>query len=199
MEKSNTLSFAETELDLLVKSCPPDDRPIVEEFIPEILALVEKFGQSGQSGGSAPYTAQALSQTIKKLCLQQPICPITGEEYEWYNVGSDMGRVCWQNARCSALFMDSDKKAYYLHAITWKTQTGATWSGTASLIDSKSQTKVWSRQYIKSFPFTPKTFVIDVIEKEVAKDDWEFYVKDQAQLKEVFEYYDEYNPNLKAE
>ena len=68
---NNTLTHAQRELDILVKSCPdPENRPIIEGFIPEILALVEKFGKSGQSGGSAPYTATAISQAVKKLCLQ---------------------------------------------------------------------------------------------------------------------------------
>jgi hypothetical protein len=80
---TNTQRYAQRELDILVKSASVDDRPIIEEFIPEILALCEKFGKSGQSGGSAPYTATALSHAIKKLCLQESICPITGIEDEW--------------------------------------------------------------------------------------------------------------------
>jgi hypothetical protein len=44
--------------------------------------------------------------------------------------------------------------------------------------------------WIKSFPFTPKTFYLNVIEKEVAKDDWEMWLADPKQLEEVAEYYD---------
>lgn len=180
------MSFAERELDILVKSAQPDNRPIIEPFIPEILALVDKFGKSGQSGGSAPYTAGALSEAVKKLCLQKPICEITGMEDEWGECAENV----FQNSRCSALFKDGkDAQAHYLDAIIWKTENGTTWGGVAYLNDKK----VLSRQYVKSFPFTPKTFFIDVIEKEVAKDDWEFYIKDEAQLKEVFEYYNEYS------
>jgi hypothetical protein len=51
---------------------------IILPFEKEILALVDKFNNSGQSGGSAPYTAAALSQAVKNLCLQNPICDITG-------------------------------------------------------------------------------------------------------------------------
>ena len=64
-----------------------------------------------------------------------------------------------------------------------KTQKGSTWHGT-------TKEGISSRQFIKSFPFEPKTFVIDVIETEVSKGDWEFEVKDKAQLKKVSEYYD---------
>ena len=49
----NTMTHAERELDILVKSATdPNNRPIIEEFIPEILALVRKFSNSGQRGVS---------------------------------------------------------------------------------------------------------------------------------------------------
>ena len=57
---------AEKELDILIKTTID---AIIRDFIPEILALCEKFGESGQSGGSAPYTAKAISQAVEKLCL----------------------------------------------------------------------------------------------------------------------------------
>lgn len=177
------------ELEILVKSATdPNNRPLIEEFIPEILALVEKFGKSGQSGGSAPYTASALSQAIKKLCLQEPICDITGIDEEWVNV-SDGPDAMYQNIRCGALFKTGLlNPAYYLDAIVWKTQTGGAWSGTALL----NGEKIYSRQYVKSFPFKPKTFYVDVIEKEIEKDNWEFYVKYPRQIAKVFKYYDRY-------
>ena len=43
--------------------------------------------------------------------------------------------------------------------------------------------------YIKSFPFIPKTFYVDVIDVEVEKDDWESFVRDVEQLNEVRLYY----------
>lgn len=53
---------------------------IVTPFAKEILALCEAFGKSGQSGGSVPYTASAISQAVKKLLLREPICDVTGHE-----------------------------------------------------------------------------------------------------------------------
>lgn len=203
---TNTARFAQRELSILSKlATDPEDRPLIEPFIPEILALCERFGNSGQSGGSAPYTAGALSQAIKKLLLQEPICPIAGIDEEWVDVAhlGDGSGIMFQNARCSGLFKNSkDVPAWYLDAIVWKTQTGNTWSGTAFMPNERivgetgqehfmpSLKKVGSRQYVKSFPFTPKTFYVDVIEKEVKKDDWEFYIKNQHQLDVVFKYYD---------
>jgi len=61
-------------------------------------------------------------------------------------------------------------------------------------------TFVGSSQNIKSFPFRPKTFYIDVIDTEwadkeglVKKDGvgwWTSVIKDESQLDKVWEYYD---------
>lgn len=220
---TNTYNFAERELEILSKTwataegATPDDRPVILDFKNELLVLCERFGNSGQSGGSAPYVATELSQSLKKLCLQECISPITGIEEEWYNC-TNMGATdidssgVWQNNRCGALFKDtsiSNGDPYYLDAITWKTQTGSTWGGTANLkvplsdlspyleggtkwmVDKDGMVNfpVQSRQFIKEFPFTPKTFYIDVIETEVAPDDWEFQIKDTDQLDKVWKYY----------
>ncbi|WP_128547223.1 hypothetical protein [Larkinella soli] len=185
---TSTAKFAEKELSILIASSDdPGNRPLIEEFIPEILALCEKFGLSGQSGGSAPYAAGAIADAIRKLCLFQPLCPITGMDEEWFNV-TDLGSEgqLFQNCRLSSVFKKLNGKAYYLDAIVWKTQTGSTWSGSAFL---PGGTKIMSRQFIKQFPFTPKTFYIDVIEEEIAKDDWKFTIIDEKQLEEVFSYY----------
>lgn len=186
---TNTYNHAKVELDILVNSSTdPDNRPIIEPFIPELLALAEKFGKSGQSGGSAPYVASALSHAVKHICLQQPICDITGAEDEWVNVAdmSDGDDPIYQNKRAGAIFKNKDGQSWYLDAIIWITQTGSTWGGLAILPNGE---KISGHQYIKSFPFEPKTFIIDVTEKEVAKDDWEFYINDETKLIKVFEYY----------
>ena len=77
---TNTQSFAKQELDILAATTPD---AIVTPFAKEILALCEAFGKSGQSGGSAPFTATVLSHAIKSLCLQEPISDVTGHESEW--------------------------------------------------------------------------------------------------------------------
>lgn len=187
-----TLEHAKAELDILVKnSTDPENRPIIEPFIPEILQLIEKFGASGQSGGSAPYTAAALSQAIKKLCLQEPINPVYGTDDEWIDVTqlSD-GQILFQNKRCSALFKDESGRSWYLDAIAWNTKNTGAWSGNAK---DKEGNDIRSRAYVKSFPFEPKTFIIDVNEVEIAKDDWELYIEDFDTLNKAFEYYDRFD------
>ena len=76
---TNTQSHAQVEFDILSNTTPD---AIALEFKDEILALCEKFGKSGQSGGSAPYTAAIISSVVKKLCTFQTIAPLTGEDDE---------------------------------------------------------------------------------------------------------------------
>jgi hypothetical protein len=192
---TNTQSFAKQELDILAATVPD---AIVTPFSKEILALCEAFGESGQSGGSAPFTATAISKAIKKLLLFEPIYPITGTDEEWVNVRdiSNEDEMTYQNKRCSALFKSKSGKCWYVDAIVKKVAqtgqcfSGAFWLSREDYLAGDKTKKIGCAHYVKSFPFTPKTFYIDVVEEEVAKDDWEMYVKDVKQLNKVWKYYD---------
>lgn len=198
---TNTQSFAKQELDILAATVPD---AIVTPFTNEILALCEAFGKSGQSGGSAPMTATAISQAVKSLLLQNPICYITGHESEWSNKISQREDL-YQNKRCYALFKQGDGSSYYLDAIVWKgKENWDTFTGRV-YIDNKHFELVSSRQYVK-FPFKPKTFYIDVVRVPITKEEAEsknmhfiedgdnkcYYsiIKDLKQLGKVFKYYD---------
>lgn len=198
------MTHAEFELDLLEKKV---EKAIVAPFRDEILQLVNKVFSSGQSGGSIPYTASAVSDTVKKLLNQQNLYPITGEDWEWNDMSEyNDNKLKYQNNRLPSIFKGEDNKPYYLDAIVfqgeeeWDTFTS---NGSVTLKDGS---KLTSRQYIKEFPFTPKTFYIDVISHRYDKiketgelvpnpegDWWEHDVKDESQLKEVFEYYDKFD------
>lgn len=188
---NNTLTHAEREFEILGKLIDPnnpDSTPIIWEFKDEILALVKKFEESGQSGGSAPFTASAISQAVKKLCMHEPVGPITGEDWEWDNTPCERssGRIIYQNNRLSSVFKDGkDGTPYYIDAVVFRNQNGACFTGKVY-----KPFEVSSKQYIKAFPFYPKIFYIDVIDTEVAKDDWESELMDPKQLDEVRAYYD---------
>ena len=201
---TNTQKFAKRELDILAATVPD---AIITPFTKEILALCEKFGKSGQSGCSAPYTATAISKVVKKLLLQEPICDVTGHESEWFDVGGACGgNKIYQNNRCSALFKDGiENKAHYLDAIVWKgVEEYDTFTGRV-YIDDKDFELIGSSQFVK-FPFKPKTFFIDVIRVPISKEEAEqrdlhyiedsfgecYYtiLKDPKQLDKVFKYYD---------
>lgn len=196
---SNTKKHAVKEFEILNRTVKD---AIISPFEKEILALVDKFGKSGQSGGSAPYTADAISQAVKKLCLQEPICDITGINEEWSNC-SDMGgdKEIYQNNRLSSVFKEGKKgKPYYLDAIVFKGQDGFCFTGNS--IELPNGKTLSSRQFIK-LPFRPKTFYIDVIETEWADKNetvkktgggwWTSKIKDMNQLDEVFDYYEKPN------
>lgn len=194
---TKTQSHAKRELDILIKSTPD---ALIRDFIPELLALCEKFGKSGQSGGSAPYTARALSMAVEHLCLQEPVCPIMGIDDEWNDITEmNGGELLFQNNRDSRIFKESKTgSAYFIDAIVFDGDIGGRFTGHDLTL--KNGSKLGSSLYIKSFPFTPKTFYIDVIDKrwkdkeekhpDEDGDWWTHTIKDESQLKEVLEYYD---------
>lgn len=188
---TNTQSHAQRELEILSKTTPD---AVILEFKDEILALCEKFGQSGQSGGSAPYVSSALSSVIRKLCMFETIAPLTGEDDEWGRIDFGSGME-YQNRRCSSVFKDTDGRAYYSQGMIKECPDGRRWHGSfwkseEDYLSGDESLRMSPRCYIKSFPFTPKTFYINVIEKEVEKNDWEMWMVDPKQLDEVSEYYD---------
>ena len=209
---TNTQKFAKKELDILAETVPD---AIITPFAKEILVLCETFGKSGQSSGSAPYTASAIAQAVKKLCLQEPICDVTGHESEW----SEPLESCKsnditlkQNSRCPALFLETThfvsgdvSRAYYIHAIVWKgDEYWGTFTGSV-YYDDRNFELINSRQFVK-FPFKPKTFYIDVIRVPITKEEAEtrglHYIedsfgdchytilKDPKQLEKVWKHYD---------
>jgi hypothetical protein len=204
---TNTYLHAAIELEILSKSFKDkNNRPTIEPFASEILALCEAFGKSGQSGGSAPYTASAISQAIKKLLLQEPICPIMGIDDEWGKVNETLeeDEMMYQNKRCSALFKSKSGKCWYIDAIVWKgKEEYDTFTGRV-YIDNKNFELIGSSQYVK-FPFNPKTFYIDVVRVQISKEDAEerkmhyienekddcYYtiLKEPKQLEKVWNYY----------
>lgn len=201
---TNTQSFAKQELDILAATVPD---AIVSPFSKEILALCEAFGKSGQSGGSAPMTASAISQAVKHLMLQEPICPVTGIDEEWANVRevSEEDEMMYQNKRCSALFKSKSGKCWYLDSIVWKGEAEHdTFTGHV-YVDDKNFELIGSIQYVR-LPFKPKTFYIDVVRVPISKKEAEerkmhfienekddcYYtiLKDPKQLEKVWRYYD---------
>ena len=179
-------------------------KPIEEEedgpnkWIQEnVLELLEVFAKQGHSGSSANYAVSCFS----KLALQKPLTSIKCTDDEWNDVSKATdGREMFQNNRLSSVFKEgNDGKPYYLDAIVWQGEDDYdAFTGSVE--------KVCSRQYIK-LPFTPKTFYIDVTRELYDKEkhkgredevvscgngDYVYSIKDREQLKEVFEYYEEF-------
>jgi len=184
----------------ILEQTTPD--ALIIPFKKEILALCEAFCKSGQSGGSAPYTASAISQAVKKLMLHETISPLTGEHDEWADVSYIMGETKLQNIRDSRVFKNGQEgQAYFLDAIVFNGDIGGSFTSNGGVkLDGKP---ISSRQFIKEFPFTPKVFYVDVVEQRWADetettpdengDWWTSTIKDKSQLDQVFEYYDRYD------
>jgi len=178
---TNTYKHAKRELEILTKFCKEQDNdtPIIKPFEKEILALCEKFGKSGQSGGSAPMTAIAISKAIEHLLLQEPICPITGMDEEWVDVTDEMlekgsTETIYQNSRHHAVFKGGSKgeKPYYLDAVVFKDENGNTFTNMKGVKMANGK-RLTSWQRIK-FPFTPKSFYIYIITKKRGKTEEDF-------------------------
>ena len=169
-----------------------------------VLELISVFAGQGHSGMSAG----VVTSLFTKLSKHEPLGPLTGEDNEWV---SDVDKYSkefaeengygYQNKRESAVFKNSkDGTAYYLYAILFREEDGSTFTGNS--IEMPDSSMLTSRQYIKGFPFTPKTFYIDVVSKrykdrdekleDINGDWWKHWIKDESQLKEVWEYYDKY-------
>lgn len=192
----------EEELKILEKTVDPTDEDgdlIIRDYIPAIRQILDIAETQGHSGFSIHYYANALANTIKNALLQKPLSPLTGEDDEW--IIHDCDGMYAQNNRNSAVFKDKkDGQPYFLDAIVFRGQDD--WDTFSDWCNDIS-----SRQYIKSFPFTAKTFYIDVIREpydpEKHGEDVEIHecgefgkcvysFKDEKQLEEVWEYYDRY-------
>jgi hypothetical protein len=198
------------ELDRMLNKAESEGSTLlVAEFVPEIESLVDKFYQSGQSGGSAPYTAGAIVDTIKKMLAQEPLGEgIMCTEDEWNDCSmfedAEPGKDTYQNNRLSSVFKEGkDGKPYFLDAIVFKpVGKDYTFTGNSVALTEGSKETIGSSQYIKSLPFQPKNIVIDVEEKEYKKLKdgtlveeegggwWESWLADPKQLDEVWKYYD---------
>jgi hypothetical protein len=157
---------------------------IVLRYKKEIIHLLRKLHKEGLSGGSAPYYAGILGNTVKNLALFNVISPVYCTDNEFYKVyGFDEfdDDATFQSKLQSSIFKDGyDGKPYFIDAIIFKDDKGSTFT-------SGDCAGYSSAQYIKKLPFMPKKFTVDVIYNK-KKDD--YIIRDQKQIDEVFEYYD---------
>jgi len=186
---SNIRKKAELEFKILESEVQDS---IVMPFKNEIMALLEKFSNNGESGGSAPFTTSAILDVIKKLLSQEPLSSLKCTDLEWNDISNDYGNqgALFQNKRLTSVFKDGeDSKPYYLNAIVFKGENDITF--TSNLVKLKDGSKITSSQYLR-LPFTPKTFYVDVIETlDYNGEGWyNSVVKDETQLEEVFNYYE---------
>ena len=173
-QKMNTnTKKAILELDYL----HPDYKKTIDPFIPEILQLIEKFSQSAGYVTSTNSTSHLLIAVIDQLLHSMPLSPIySNDDIQWELVFDGV----YQNKRCGSIFKDH-YGAYYLDAIIWCHKENH-FNG---VVDG-----IHSAQYIKSFPFYPTTYYINV---EFDESSERYHINDMN-IKFVFH---TYQPSIK--
>jgi hypothetical protein len=184
--ESNLYQHAKKELELVGYDFSSDEKTMDNLMRDNILDLLRVFYKQEHS----ELTANYIIDVFRRLARFQPLKPVTDEEEEWVEVAENL----YQHKRLAGLFKNGETgRSHYLDAIIFVDQDGITF--TSNNIEGIS-----SSQYVKSFPFVPKTFFVNVISYEVNKDDetilehgsgwWKSKIKDMEQLKSVWEYYD---------
>jgi len=115
-----------------------------EMICKHVLVLLDVFADEGHSGSSASYAINL----FKTLASFEPIVPLTGEDWEWNEVGEGV----YQNKRCSHVFKDiteNEGKPYDIDGRIFREPDGSCY------------TSKGSRVYI-DFPYTPKCEYVDV-------------------------------------
>lgn len=189
----------EKELKILESSLKEGESLIISDFVDDIYNIIDKFEKQGHSGGSAPYSAEVLSSTIKRILTWQTLSDLTGADDEWNEITKECaGHTTFQNIRNSAVFKHGEEhRPYYLDAIIFQGEDEwDTFTGTVEDVRSK--------QYFL-FPFTPKKFYIDVYREpydpkkpeheklnytRCADGDYVYRIKDREQLRAVEEVYE---------
>ena len=72
-----------------------------EAICMHVMKLLRIFSEEGHSGSTAPYAVDM----FKKLAMFEPLVPLTGEAWEWTEVGTGV----FQNKRCSRVFKQADR------------------------------------------------------------------------------------------
>lgn len=113
-----------------------------------VLDLLRVFSDEGHSGTTAPYTVNM----FKKLAMFEPLVPLTGEDWEWNEVGAGT----FQNKRCSRVFKQADRfdgQAYDIEGKVFREPNGSCYTSADSRVPV-------------TFPYTPKTEYVDVTGEE---------------------------------
>lgn len=194
----------ERELDIMRATVEKDDELIIEPYVESIKEVCKDFAKNGDTGATASMTASVLANTIKAVLNFQILSPLLGTDDEWKEVNNlgDEGQL-FQNIRDTSVFKTS-KGCTYSTSIVWKgEQVYDTFTGIIG--------DIGSGHYIKSFPFMPRTFYIDVYSEpydennpkhidviNTSEGERAYFIENPEQLKEVFNYYNKKEINLKS-
>ena len=115
-----------------------------EAICSDAMEIIDIFAEQGHSGSSAPY----LINMLEKLLKFEPLVPLTGEDWEWNEVGDGV----FQNNRCSHVFKQADRfdgQAYDIQGKVFVEACGTAYTNRDSHVPV-------------TFPYTPKTEFVNV-------------------------------------
>lgn len=147
-DNSNLVKHAWSEFKVLgwVDENNKFDDEMQEMICNDILSLLKVFSSQGHSGHTAPYCLNIFS----KLAKFEPIGPLTGEDWEWNEVGEGI----FQNKRCSHVFKDKTRfngQAYDMDGIIFYD-----WATDENGEKFKSHFTCKESAVPIEFPYTPK-------------------------------------------
>lgn len=159
----------------------PNEELLITPFVGPIVALIKAFGESGQSGGSAPYVAGCITDTLSKLLAYKPLAPLLGDDEEWGDVSAMTGHPFWQNRRDSRVFKHADGRVTFNDAIIWEEEDGGRITGRVAGFSSSQPI---------TLPCVPKTRYVKVIRVPTADpDDWQYAIASVAEEAELHALY----------
>lgn len=147
------------------------------------LELIQKLESDGHD-----YNIQKLATDLMwKLVNGKLLSPLSDDN--WIEYMTDY----YYHQRCKDLIKTPYDRFLYNKAIVFSDNTGTPWTGWVWLdkeaaINKDLSKKINSYQRIKGFPFTPKSFFVNVSNVEVG-DEIQVFVTNPESLYDVWDYY----------
>ena len=147
-EFSNITKHAIEELELFYSN--PESQEEKAMVLSNIIELCETFSKQGHSGSSAPYVLNLFC----KLAKYEILTPLTGKDEEFIDIQEIGGQGYFQNRRDSRVFK-IEGKYWFTEGKVFVNQLGCAFTNNDSIVE------------IDSFPYTPKTEFINVVEEDL--------------------------------
>jgi hypothetical protein len=146
---------------------------IVGPVAESVMALAREFDPEAPS-------AAVVADIFWKLANMGNLTPLMDSPDDWVPDPGDPGRVV--HRRCRHLSRVPGGPAVYSRAIAFTTNEGAAWFGRC-WADRDRTTEVGSSLEVLSFPFKPRTFVVEVERVPVGENLVDDFLSDPRQLR----------------
>lgn len=185
----NIIDHAKRELKLA--GFDPNLDPVVSKFIWD--SLIKLLGVY-KDISRVPEMDSIILEFFNILARGETLSPLNGTDSEWIELNHHDDDIVFQNVRNNYLFKCKDGTVKYSNGVI-QNSDGYLYPGPffQSKEDAMSNKNQIGMMIVKSFPFEPKTFILDVdsiVLEDGTKISW---VKDPNQLNDVWEIYQKPN------